>query len=126
MNRPLISFILIAIAVAIGIFSLIYIDKTHETITVMADEIIESASEDNRAHTMTLLEKTDKQWDKSKKILNILIGQQSTNEVKTAIRMAMHFAKLGDMESVILYSNEFKVEMEKIKETNEPSWSTIL
>lgn len=126
MNRPLISVILIAIAVAIGIFSLIYIDKTHETITVMADEIIESASEDNQAHTMTLLEKTDKQWDKSKKILNILIGQQSTNEVKTAIRMAMHFAKLGDMESVILYSNEFKVEMEKIKETNEPSWSTIL
>lgn len=126
MNRPLIAVIFIIVAVCIAVTSLFYINNTHETMTELLGDVLESATADNKQETKIRLENTIKQWEKKDDLLNILIGQAETNDVKNSLSMAVHFSKIGDMESVILYINECKVELERIKNANEPSLSTIL
>ena len=126
MNRPLIAVIFIIVAVCIAVTSLFYINNTHETMTELLGDVLESATADNKQETKIRLENTIKQWEKKDDLLNILIGQAETNDVKNSLSMAVHFSKFGDMESVILYINECKVELERIKNANEPSLSTIL
>lgn len=126
MNRPLIAVIFIIVAVCIAVTSLFYINNTHETMTELLGDVLESATADNKQETKSRLENTMKQWEKKDDLLNILIGQAETNDVKNSLSMAVHFSKIGDMESVILYINECKVELERIKNANEPSLSTIL
>ena len=126
MNRPLIAVIFIIVAVCIAVTSLFYINNTHETMTELLGDVLESATADNKQETKIRLENTIKQWEKKDDLLNILIGQAETNDVKNSLSLAVHFSKIGDMESVILYINECKVELERIKNANEPSLSTIL
>lgn len=126
MNRPLIAVIFIIVAVCIAVTSLFYINNTHETMTELLEDVLESATSDNKQETKFRLENTMKQWEKKDDLLNIFIGQAETNDVKNALSMAVHFSEIGDMDSVIIYINECKVELERIKNANEPSLSTIL
>lgn len=126
MNRPLIAVIFIIVAVCIAVTSLFYINNTHETMTEHLGDVLESATADNKQETKIRLDNTLKQWEKKDDLLNVFIGQTETNDVKNALSMAVHFSEIGDMESVILYINECRVQLERIKNTNEPSLSTIL
>ena len=108
MNRPLIAVIFIIVAVCIAVTSLFYINNTHETMTELLGDVLESATADNKQETKIRLENTIKQWEKKDDLLNILIGQAETNDVKNSLSMAVHFSEIGDMESVILYINESK------------------
>ena len=126
MNRPLIAVIFIIVAVCIAVTSLFYINNTHETMTELLGDVLESATADNKQETKIRLDNALKEWEKKDDLLNVFIGQTETNDVKNALSMAVHFSEIGDMESVILYINECRVQLERIKNTNEPSLSTIL
>ena len=126
MNRPLIAVIFIIVAVCIAVTSLFYINNTHETMTEHLGDVLESATADNKQETKIRLDNALKEWEKKDDLLNVFIGQTETNDVKNALSMAVHFSEIGDMESVILYINECRVQLERIKSTNEPSLSTIL
>lgn len=126
MNRPLIAVIFIIVAVCIAVTSLFYINNTHETMTEHLGDVLESATADNKQETKSRLDNALKEWEKKDDLLNVFIGQTETNDVKNALSMAVHFSEIGDMESVILYINECRVQLERIKNTNEPSLSTIL
>ena len=126
MNRPLIAVIFIIVAVCIAVTSLFYINNTHETMTEHLGDVLESAIADNKQETKIRLDNALKEWEKKDDLLNVFIGQTETNDVKNALSMAVHFSEIGDMESVILYINECRVQLERIKNTNEPSLSTIL
>ncbi len=126
MNRPLIAVIFIIAAVSIAVTSLFYINKTHETMTVYFDDILESAKSDNKQETKNRVNKAIEVWEKKDDLLNVFIGQAETNDVKDSLSMAVKFSKIGDIESVILYINECKVHLERIKNANAPSLSTIL
>ena len=126
MNRPLIAVIFIIVAVCIAVTSLFYINNTHETMTEHLGDVLESAIADNKQETKIRLDNALKEWEKKDDLLNVFIGQTETNDVKNALSMAVHFSEIGDMESVILYINECRVQIERIKNTNEPSLSTIL
>lgn len=126
MNRPLIAVIFIIVAVCIAVTSLFYINNTHETMTEHLGDVLESATADNKQETKIRLDNALKEWEKKDDLLNVFIGQTETNDVKNALSMAVHFSEIGDMESVIIYINECRVQLERIKNTNEPSLSTIL
>ena len=126
MNRPLIAVIFIIVAVCIAVTSLFYINNTHKTMTEHLGDVLESATADNKQETKIRLDNALKEWEKKDDLLNVFIGQTETNDVKNALSMAVHFSEIGDMESVILYINECRVQLERIKNTNEPSLSTIL
>ena len=126
MNRPLIAVIFIIVAVCIAVTSLFYINNTHETMTEHLGDVLKSATANNKQETKIRLDNALKEWEKKDDLLNVFIGQTETNDVKNALSMAVHFSEIGDMESVILYINECRVQLERIKNTNEPSLSTIL
>ncbi len=126
MNRLLIAVIFIIITVSIGVVSLFYINNTHEDMTTILDTALESATADNKADAKAQISHALSQWEKKDDILNVLLGQIQTNDVKSSLKMASYFAEIGDIESVIIYINECKVELERIKNSNTPSISTIL
>lgn len=126
MNRTVIAILFIIIAVAIGITSLVYVENTYDKMNTLMEAVSESASADNKEKTMQLLEEAENRWDNHKKVLNIFLGQGETNTVKSHIKTATLFAKHGDMESVIIYTHECQVELYRIRESNRPSWNTIL
>lgn len=126
MNRPLIAVVFIIVAVSIALTSLFYIKDTHKTMTALLEDVLESATSDNNKETKTRLDNALSQWEKKDDLLNIFIGQKETMEVKNALNAAVYFSELGDTESVILYINECRVQLDRIKNANEPSLSTIL
>ena len=126
MNRPIIAVLFIIVAISIAVTSLVYINKTHDTMIIHLNEILKSAVADNKQETKELIDNTLKQWEKRDDLLNIFLGMAETNDVKNALSMAEKFSEIGDTESVILYVNECKNQLECIKNANEPSLSTIL
>ena len=126
MNRPLIAVIFILVAIGIAVTSLFYIKDTQRTMTELLDNTLKTATKGNEQVTKKHLENILEHWEERDDLLNVFIGQSQTNDVKGALSMALRFAELGDNEQVILYINECKTELERIKNANEPSLSTIL
>lgn len=126
MNRPTIAIIFIIVAISIAITSLIYINRTHDTMMIYLDEILKSAIADNKEETRIHIDTAMEEWEKKDDLLNVFIGMAETNDVKNALSMAEKFSKIGDKNSVILYVNECKNQLERIKNANEPTLSTIL
>lgn len=126
MKRLVTAVCFIGVAVIISVTSLIYINKTHETMEVLLTDVLESAVAEDREKTEEGLNKTLIEWEKHDDILNVFLGQAETNDVKNALNMAMYFCEIGDTDSSILYINECRVQLERIESTNSPSFSTIL
>ncbi len=126
MNRVVTAVSFIAVAIFISVASLMYIGETHETMEVLLTDVLESAIAEDKEKTEAGLNKTLYEWEKRDDILNVLLGQTETNDVKTALNMAMYFCDIGDTDSAVLYINECRVQLERIESTNSPSFSTIL
>lgn len=126
MKRLVTAAVFIAVAIFISVASLMYIGETHETMEVLLTDVLESAIAKNKEKTEAGLNKTLYEWEKRDDVLNVLLGQAETNDVKTALNMAMYFCDIGDTDSAVLYINECRVQLERIESTNSPSFSTIL
>lgn len=126
MNRFIIAISLIAFALVFSIISLFYINNTFDTMTQHLDTSIESAINNEQAQTQKNLEKTLKEWEKRDDFLNIILGQGETNEVKNYLISALNFTLMGDTRTAVEHINWAKVEIERIKNANSPSISTIL
>ena len=126
MNRPLIGYIFIITAIAIAVSSLFYIKHTHKTMDEKLDIVLDSAIKDDKSAVKRNIEKVLSEWENKVDILNIILGQGETNDIKNPLNMAYKFSLLGDTESVILYITECKTHLERIENTNQPSLSTIL
>ncbi len=125
MKRLILAIGLVVLTFAISIFSLIVVEKTNERMHSNLDSILICAKEKKTAALNEAVENTMIQWEKEKPLLNILIGQQGTNEITSDLKMIKHFSSAGDTDSLFLYIYECKTELERIKNTNEPSLSTI-
>ena len=125
MKRLVLAIILIAATVVIGFASLVLIENINSKMYLKLDEVTKYAKEENYPSLNTAIVKATDEWEKQKPVLNVLVGQQGTNEITTNLRMIEYFAKEGNKESVLLYVYECKSDLEKIKITNEPSLSTI-
>ncbi len=125
MKRLVLAIALIASTVAIGVASLIIVDRAEEKMSARLDNIIKWVNEENPQQLNTAIDNALTQWKKEKPILNVLIGQQETNEITSDLRMIEHFSVTGDKSTLLLYTYECKTDLEKIKITNEPSLSTI-
>lgn len=126
MNRFIISVCLVAFAITLSIISLFYINSTYEMITNHLDASIKTALNDEQPQTQENLEKTLNEWEKRDDFLNIILGQGETGVVKNYITAALNFTLMGDTKTAIEHINWAKVEIERIKNSNSPSISTIL
>ncbi len=126
MKRLILAISLIVTTIVIALISLGTVEKANEKMVDRLDEITIYAMEGSYNLLNESVGEAISQWEEEKPILNILIGQQQTNEITGTLRMIEHFAREGNKESILLYIYECKTELEKIKITNEPSLSTIL
>lgn len=125
MKRLVLAIALIASTVAIGVVSLVIVDRAEKKMSAELDNIIKCVIEENPQQLSTAIDNTLTRWEKEKPLLNILIGQQQTNQIISDLRMIEHFSVNGDKSTLLLYAYECKTDLEKIKITNEPSLSTI-
>lgn len=126
MKRLILAISLIVTTIVIALISLAAVEKANEKMVDRLDEITKHAMEGSYNLLNESVGEAISQWEEEKPVLNILIGQQQTNEITGTLRMIEHFAREGNKESILLYIYECKTELEKIKITNEPSLSTIL
>ena len=126
MKRLVLAIALIVATMAVGVISLVVINSTEKSMLVELDNISKYANEENIEELNKAIEGALLQWERKKPILNVLIGQQETNQIIHDLRMIEHFAREGDKSTLILYVCECKTDLEKIRITNEPSLSTIL
>ncbi len=125
MKRLVLAIALITSTIVIGFSSLGIIDNINEKMYIQLDEVTKYAKEENYTALNAATKEANEQWKKQMPILNILIGQQGTNDITTSLRMIEYFANEGNKESVLMYIYECRANLEKIKSTNEPSLSTI-
>lgn len=125
MKRLALAIFLVGLTFGISIFSLIAVEKANERMHSSLDSILIYAKEKKTAALNEAVENTMIQWEKEKPLLNILIGQQGTNEITSDLKMIQYFSHNGNTDSLFLYIYECKTELERIKNNNEPSLSTI-
>ncbi len=126
MNRLVLAIALISLTIIVGVASLFVISNAEKNMVVELDSVLKYAREENPDLLNKSIERATKQWEKETPLLNILIGQQETNQIMHDLRMIERFAREGDKSTLILYVCECKTDLEKIRITNEPSLSTIL
>lgn len=126
MNRLVTATVFIVLAICIAVTSLLYINHAQREMEELLKDAIESAVAKDTEQTRLGVEKALNQWEKHDDLLNIFLGQTETNDVKNSLNMAMYFLQTNDLQSVILYINDCRCELERIKTSNAPSFSTIL
>ena len=126
MSRFITAICLIAFAIIFSIISLFYINNTCDTLTQHLDKSLETALNDEQPQTQENLEKSLNEWEKRDDFLNIILGQGETSSVKGYLSSALNFAIMGDTQAAIEHINWAKVEIDRIKNANTPSISTIL
>lgn len=126
MKRLVIAILMLVISIGIGVSSLIFVKKACNEAIQGLDGILQGAVTENKDEVNRLAVQVNKQWEKEKFLLNILIGQGETNEIKKTLDIILYFTQIRDYESVILFSEECKGDLMNIIVSNEPNLSTIL
>ena len=126
MKRPAIAIILLAGIFAIGIASFFYLKGSCNRMIEHLDAVLENAEAENTEKVTAYSALANAQWEKEEFFFNISVGLKDSNEVISALRQMTYFSEKGDMESVILFAEECKVTLLRIKESAEPKISTIL
>ena len=125
-NRPLISVLLLALAIGIGLFSLNYIERNCTEMIDLLDMTIEASQSNVSTVVQSKLDETVNKWEKIKPVLNLIVGQGDTNEIRKNLNIAIFFYYYGDTDSMVLYIEECKMALNKIIASNEPTITTIL
>ncbi len=120
MNRPVIAVVFLVTAIAVSIFSLVYIEISCDNVIKTLNTAISYSEEENYDELGNQLNVAVEEWEKSKHILNIIIGQQDTTEIRNDLNKAIFFYNIKDYETMILYIEDCKMDLNKIIVTNEP------
>lgn len=126
MNRTLTATILSALAVGISVFSLIGIRTYYSRTVSRLDAVLESAVNNDKEKVAEYANIANEKWETEKNLMNVLVGMSGTSDITRDMRKIVRFAQIGDMASVILYTQECKANFEIIKDSAEPNLSTIL
>lgn len=126
MKRLIIAILMLVISIGIGVSSLIFVKKACNEAIQGLDGILQNAVTESKDEVNRLAVQVNEQWENKKFLLNILIGQGETNEIKKELDIILYFTKIRDYDSVILFSEECKGDLMNIIVSNEPNLSTIL
>ena len=126
MKRLIAAILMLVISIGIGITSLVCVRKNCNEAIQGLEGILQNAVTENKEEVNRLAVQVNEQWEKEKFLMNILIGQGQTNEIKKKLDIIIYFTQIHDYESVILFSEECKGDLMNIIVSNEPNLSTIL
>lgn len=125
MKRTLIASLIVILCVAIGVGSLIYIEATCTDMIKITDTAIDSILTKNTSKLTKSLHESIKRLEKSRPVLNLIIGQDDTIELRGNLNKAIFYCNCNDYSTAVLHLQEYKSSLNRIISTNEPTPSTI-
>ncbi len=126
MGRFKIAVIILAITFAIGILSTVYITVTCGNLVENLNTVIIYVRKKDLSKTAAELQKAIDEFEKMRPVLNVLIGQGETNEIRGDLNKAIFFTNIKSGESTLLYLEECKMDLNRIITSTLPTISTIL
>ena len=125
MNRPVLALTFLVVSIIIGIASLCYIEysctemieKTTQAETCLIQKN-PTAAQKNFVELIDLFEK-------HKPVLNLILGQGDTLEIRGDLNTAIYFLNCNDYPTALLHLQECKADLNRIIAGNEPALTTI-
>ncbi len=120
MNRPVIAVVFLVAAILISAASLIFIEVACDSVIETLDDVVTYSANEDYEGVGTELKTAVEKWEKTKHILNLIIGQQDTSEIRNNLNKSIFFYNMKDYETMLLYIEDCKMDLNKIIVTNEP------
>ena len=125
MNRPKLAFIFLGISILLGVFSLAYIEYScTEMMNKTTQAEISLIKKDHTEAEKQFIELIDS-FEKHKPVLNLIMGQGDTLEIRGDLNTAIYFLNCKDYPTALLHLQECKADLNKIIASNEPTLTTI-
>lgn len=126
MTRFKIAIVILIAALILSIASLIFIQSTCSQLIDTLDNVIVNIAQKNKEGAVFSLNQAIDYYEKIKPVLNIIVGQGETIEIRGDLNKAIFFVNMKDYQSAILHLEECKTDLNKIIVSNIPSISTVL
>ncbi len=126
MTRFKIAILILIVALILSIASLIFIQSTCSQLIDILDNVIVNIAQKNKEGAVFSLNQAIDYYEKIKPVLNIIVGQGETIEIRGDLNKAIFFVNMKDYQSAILHLEECKTDLNKIIVSNIPSISTVL
>lgn len=125
MSRTFTASLILILSFALGICTLAYIEKSCSEMIDMIDSVILSVQKEDTEKIAKNLSTAVESWEEKRPLLNLMIGQDDTTQIREDLNKTIYFCNAKDYESAIIYLQECKVGLNSIITTNEPTPSTI-
>ncbi len=126
MGRFKIAIAILIVTLIIGILSTVYITYTCGNLVESLNTVITFVRKKDSNKTAIELQKAIDEFEKMRPVLNVLIGQGETNEIRGDLNKAIFFTNIKSGESALLYLEECKMDLNRIITSTLPTISTIL
>lgn len=125
MSRTIIALLIPVLCFSIGIISIICVENICADMIKTTDAAIHSIMTEDNAKLIETLHISIEQLEKNRPILNLIVGQDETIELRGNLNQAIFFCNYNDYETAILHLQEYKTTLNRIISSNEPTPSTI-
>ena len=125
MNRPKLAFIFLGISIVLVIFSLTYIEYSCSEMINKTTQAEMCLIKENHLESEKQFTELIDLYEKHKPVLNLLLGQGDTLEIRGDLNTAVYFLNCKDYPTALLHLQECKADLNKIIAGNEPTLTTI-
>ena len=125
MKRTLVASLILILCLIIGAGSLVYIEVSCNDMIKITDTAIDSILTRNAPKLTESLQNSVDRLEKSRPVLNLIIGQDDTIELRGNLNKAIFYCNCNDYSTAILHLQEYKSSLNRIISSNEPTPSTI-
>lgn len=125
MSRPKLAFIFLGVSIIAGLFSLIYIEYSCAEMINKTTQTEMSLITENHADAEKQFTELIDLFEKHRPVLNLLLGQGDTLEIRGDLNTAIYFLNCKDYPTALLHLQECKADLNKIIAGNEPTITTI-
>ena len=125
MNRPILALIFLGVSILTGIASLSYIEYSCAEMIDKTTKAEVFLIQKNEAATQESFIELVDLYEKHKPVLNLILGQGDTLEIRGNLNTAIYFLNCKDYPTALLHLQQCKVDLNRIIAGNEPALTTI-
>lgn len=126
MKRFVIALILLCLAVAISVSAEVIFIKRTDTLIDSMNELLKAIDAGDEEQMSTELNTVKENWNRSKKILHVILIHRSMDEIEININSLEEFLKSRDFESLRQSCTEGLQQLENLRDASRLSIENIL
>lgn len=125
MSRTIIASVILVLCLTIAVGSLIYIENACNDMITTVDMAMHAIMTQNEETLTKNLHILIEKLEQNRPILNVIMGQDETIELRGNLNQAIYYCNCNDYETALLHLQEYKTNLNRIISLNEPTPSTI-